>query len=246
MPNEEQVDEILKFWLRKGIVSQSLELPQCNSCGVRYSVERLDLEKTIYCPGCGNPIQLTSKVEVGYKLNPLFQRGLKEGIIPVALTGRFLRRLTQQSFMWVPGIKGKYAGKNIDIDIAAFCDGHLILAECKTEVHETMRDFKETTDKFTGLINFANKCCAEVVLLSSFTENYPATLVSLCKDNISSDIYIELLNGQDLEAGRRTIEKDFAGEKNRKMTMDLDDLLPKRKWKPLQWDRIKGSRRIGL
>ena len=41
----------------------------------------------------------------GYTLEPDMHKAIEEGLIPVVLAGDFLHRLTQDGFLWVPGVK---------------------------------------------------------------------------------------------------------------------------------------------
>jgi DNA-directed RNA polymerase subunit RPC12/RpoP len=178
-PSENQALEVLEYLINLGVVKQFVRLPKCYSCGHEYTIDKVDLQKPISCPGCSSKISFSSRLELAYNLNNLFSMALSEGIWPVILTGRFLRRLTDRSFMWIPGVKCKHDGQQHDIDIASFCDGNLVLAECKSvlAIKEEPKDQKEVAEQFSRLINLGKICGAKTVFLASMTEYYPDYLV---------------------------------------------------------------------
>jgi DNA-directed RNA polymerase subunit RPC12/RpoP len=178
-PSENQALEVLEYLINLGVVKQFVRLPKCYSCGHEYTIDKVDLQKPISCPGCSSKISFSSRLELAYNLNNLFSMALSEGIWPVILTGRFLRRLTDRSFMWIPGVKCKHDGQQHDIDIVSFCDGNLVLAECKSvlAIKEEPKDQKEVAEQFSRLINLGKICGAKTVFLASMTEYYPDYLV---------------------------------------------------------------------
>jgi hypothetical protein len=170
---------------------------------------------------------------------------LSEGILPVILTGRFLRRLTERSFMWIPGVKCKQDGQQHDIDIACFCDGNLILAECKSVliIKEESEGQREVAEQFSRLINLGKICEAKAVFLASMTECYPDCLVKLSEESKNSTMTIGLLNREDLELGRRFKKRE---DTRSRVPMRLWDFLPKEVCPQPKREYEPGARRLGF
>jgi len=66
-----------------------------------------------------------------YALADPIRLAISEGILPVVLAGEVLRKLSNEGFLWLPGVKYERQGVLADIDVLACCDGHLVLLECK-------------------------------------------------------------------------------------------------------------------
>jgi DNA-directed RNA polymerase subunit RPC12/RpoP len=244
-PSEDQALEVLDYLINLGVVNQFVRLPKCNSCGHEYTVDKVDLQKPIVCPGCSSRISFSCRLELAYKLNALFSMALSEGILPVILTGRFLRRLTDRSFMWIPGVKCKHNGQQYDIDIACFCDGNLILAECKSMlgVKEESDEQKEVLEQFSHLINLGKICGARTVFFGSMTNSHPDYLVRFSEENTSSTMTIGLLDREDLELGRRFKKVQHAESR---VPMRLWDFLPKEVCPQPKREYKPGARRLGF
>ena len=106
---------------------------------------------------------------IGYTLHRAVRHAIKEGIIPVVLTGRFLQNMTNDGFLWLPGVKYQIRAQQGDIDILACCDGRLVFCECKM-LKETSFDSslsEKIVDQFLKTANLAKKCGANLAVLSA-------------------------------------------------------------------------------
>jgi len=235
LPSNLTLDELLHDWSFKGILRRVIRLPKCRSCHSQHWIRRLDLDRQAKCPDCGYPLELPDKVQLGYELNPIVRKALDEGITPVLKTARVLKSLTQRGFLWLPGIKGEIArkkgeiaGKKIDIDIVASCDGVLAFAECKTTIPEPRRkgDRPEVLDQLERLSELAQRCGARLVVLSADVSKIHRSIIrgvkKICRSH--PQLTFLVLTSGDLERGF-LLKEDACGNKQ---PIDIDTLLTKR------------------
>jgi hypothetical protein len=146
----------------------------------------------------------------GYALEPRVDKAVREGLIPVALTGDFLRRLTLEGFLWVPGIKYQRGATLGDIDVIAVCDGALVVGECKEMegVPKSCEDWEASVwPKFEELIETAKACRADIVLLASLADSYPDGWKDRARAKAGDSMSVLLLTREDLDAGHRRLPK---------------------------------------
>ena len=144
----------------------------------------------------------------GYTLEPDVQKAIDEGLIPVALAGDFLHGLTQDGFLWVPGVKYRRGAIVADIDVMAVCDGALVFAECKEMegVPKTTSDWEaKIWPKFEELIEAAKVCRADVVVLASLADAYPDGWDERARSQARDSIGILLLMRENLDNGYRDL-----------------------------------------
>ena len=168
-PRPGEAADVLGYWETKRIIAKRLELPACPACGHRQLTDRMELSSPPICGACGGTIALPDAVHFKYLLNPLVSRSIREGVGPVLLTGRFLRNLTARGFMWLPGAKGVFGDKEMDVDVVASCDGHLALVECKTllKTKPGSDTWRRILEKLPALVKLARACRADMVFIAS-------------------------------------------------------------------------------
>ena len=115
--------------------------------------------------------------------------------MPVALTGNFLRNLTHRGFLWLPGLKYSREAIHGDIDIVASCDGHLVLAECKTrdQSDPSKVEWPKIIDQVKALASVGRTCSASFVLLASMIDAYPLSVLDEVVAIAGPDLPIHLL-----------------------------------------------------
>lgn len=127
---EEVVTDLIADLARKKILLRGYLL-RCPTCDLEEWYPLNAVSEVMPCAGCLTPFQLPIHGPFRYSLNTLVRRGIEQGTIPLLLTALFLQDLAQESLMYVPGVEITREGEKIDLDLVAFCDGHLVLAECK-------------------------------------------------------------------------------------------------------------------
>ena len=92
--------------------------------------------------------------------------------------------------MWLPGIKCRKGDSQVDFDIIALCDGHLIAAECKT-----LRDCQSNSgcesiiEQLCHGVQNAKSAGADLFIIASQIQEYPApvkqSVISQRNDSIA-------------------------------------------------------------
>ena len=225
-PLSEQAPDVLSYWEKRGVISREAMLPPCPSCGHPSRLVRLDLGRAALCPECEATSRLPDRIELRYRLSPVVARAMDQGIGPVVLTGRFLRQLTSEGFMWLPGVKGEYRGEQADVDIIACCDGHLALAECKTlaEASPESGTWGHVIDQMSELVELARACKAELIFLAFMGTACAPEVEEFARLNSSEDLRIHILTGPELERGWR-VRPRKAGQKGSGAPMTVHRFL---------------------
>ena len=232
----------IAWMIQKEIVRQVLHHPKCSVCGnVADWSAQVDLAHSINCSRCGSrlPVQEGS-FDIGYQLNPLVNKALKEGVLPVVLTLGLLKRATDGGFMYLPGFKGTHNGQGFDIDIVAVCDGDLVFCECKdmSGVPARSKAWGEIKEQFEALIEKGGLCGASAVVLASMADEYPKNIQKLARDKSTSRMRVVLLEKDQLlqgyvESKRKDMEDRPAGL--------YEAFLPQR---PSRKSKRKGERKM--
>jgi hypothetical protein len=130
---------------------------------------------------------------------------MKEGIVPVVLTGRFLQQMTRHGFFWLPGVKYKLGTKHGDLDLLACCDGEVVFCECKRldQTPPGAKVWDEVVSQFLDTAEIAKRCKGSLAVLSAQVDAYPDDVKSRIDTAIGKSIPYLLLNKHDLEAGHR-------------------------------------------
>ncbi|MCP5103714.1 MAG: hypothetical protein GY950_10065 [bacterium] len=229
--NSVDLKDFLNWLIHRKILMRRILLPNCSDClGKNLWTERLDLRYPPVCLNCGVSLMLPDKVTIGYLINPLVRMAINEGFIPIILTLRFLKNLTWNGFMYLPGFKGVVDQKNFDIDIIASCDGVLIMCECKNLMGKNPSgdNLKQIKDQFENLIEKARRFKVQVVILSSLIKEYPETIKDLARRHSDDSLSVVLLKRDDLERGFR-YQKDTDGDSESTSPQSIRHFLPKEK-----------------
>jgi hypothetical protein len=209
-PENLRLSSVLEFWADRSIVKRRWRIGPCSHCNQLFFEAHLDIRGRISCPACGHRIRLPEKVPLAYSLDDAVRHAMSEGVVPVVLTGRFLQNMTNKGFFWLPGMKYQHGSESGDIDLLACCDGLLVFCECKTRSklnEETIQEINwdGIVDQFVVLSNTAEKCKADVVVLASLVNEYPAAVRERVKAVIGNRIQYLLLDKKDLENGFRKL-----------------------------------------
>jgi len=111
---------------------------RCPNCGLQSWYGVGSLREILTCSGCSRTFQAPLDVEYSYTLSSLLQTTIEQGGIPVMLTEGVLKNLCRKTLYSVAGvIATDKAGAEVDIDVLASCDGHVVCVECKTLANST-------------------------------------------------------------------------------------------------------------
>jgi hypothetical protein len=246
-PNEQKED--FRNWLanlsRDGILLRGYRL-RCPECNLEEWYPLGDVLETVTCVGCLTVFQLPFNAQFSYRLNRLVELGIEQGAIPVILTTMLLQNLSMKSLLHLPGIQAIQGNLEIDLDILASCDGHLVAVECKNLQGGCS---EETAAKIAEQLKYVYEVSrdigVEVVFLSMMTDEESPVLAELIDGmNQQDGPSVHLLLLDDLERGYpvKATDPEKAGEPKK---VSLTDLLPKRP--PGQgWIKESGRRQISF
>lgn len=204
-PEDMTLEALLEHWADKSILVRRWRVGPCSHCNQSHFIDRLNIQKPIRCANCGNRIRLKESIEIGYALEHAVGRSLQEGIVPVALTGWFLRNMTNRGFLWLPGVKYQDGNETGDIDLLACCDGYIVMAECKS-LGKSSPDsavWNTVAEQFSKTVAVAKRCNAHLVVFASQTAEYPKHFKQQL-ETTAGEIPLLLLNNNDLETGFRS------------------------------------------
>jgi hypothetical protein len=222
-PTNLKLTSVLEFWADRSVLIREWRLGPCPKCK-RVSFEpRLNIQKRILCPSCGNRMSLDRPVPFGYAVHKTVGLAMREGIAPVVLTGRFLEQMTDRGFLWLPGVKYRCDDKLGDIDLLACCDGRLVFCECK-RLQDTQPGAKVWDDVVTQFLEtaaVAKRCGGSLVVLAAQTSEFPADVQARIKGELGPGMPSLLLDATDLEKGYRTIN-----DQGPKRPLRFYDLIP--------------------
>lgn len=222
-PENVKLRSLLEYWAGRAVLSRSWKIGPCRRCSQEHYVERLNIQRRIICPNCGHKISLPAAVPIGYRLQGPVARAIQEGIVPVIQTGRFLKGMTNQGFLWLPGVKYKIGDQAGDLDLMACCDGQLVFCECKN-LDGTPADAKlwtEVVAQFLETARIAKLCGGSLAVLACKTATYPQDVVDRVAAELGTSIPYLLLTKDDLDKGYRPVKEDTLTRH-----LMLYDLLP--------------------
>lgn len=225
LPRNSKLQSLLEHWVSNGILRRLFRIGSCPVCQTTHHETELNITRPYPCPGCGASIPVPESLVVEYQLQPILEVALRQGLMPVALTGHFLRNLTHHGFLWLPGLKYTHAGVRGDIDLVASCDGHLVLAECKSrdQSDPSTIEWPKVLDQVRALAAVGRACRASFVVLATMIDAYLQHILDEVESIGSADMPVHLLNRLDLEKGHRWIkEEPFSMA----YPLPLGDLLP--------------------
>ncbi len=230
-PSLTGVESLLEFWADRRIVSRQWQLGPCHACLRSFWEPRVNISKPVLCPGCGTRLRLPPKLTMGYSLHRAIAHALGEGIVPVLLTGRFLRRLTRDGFFWIPGVKFQWDQKAGDLDLIACCDGYIVVGECKT-LDETPPDtgfWQMILNQFATTIEVGKAVKATAAVLAVMADSFPAGFQEKVDQLTGPSMRSLLLNKADLKRGYRDVSVPGESLTNRLSMGDLVvDPMPER------------------
>jgi DNA-directed RNA polymerase subunit RPC12/RpoP len=222
-PETLRLASVVEFWADRSILTREWKIGPCAKCHKSFFEPRLNIQRRILCPACGNRIALRETVPLGYALHKTVKLAMNEGIVPVVLAGRFLMRMTHRGFFWLPGVKYKIQDLAGDIDVLACCDGYLVFCECKRleDTPSGTKVWDTVASQFIETAKIAKRCGGSLVVLAAQVSRFPQELEDRLKDGVGKSIPFLLLNKQDLESGYREVS---AGGHRR--SLGFFDLIP--------------------
>jgi hypothetical protein len=227
LPKDNKLQSLMEHWVSNSILTRLWRVGPCPACQTTHHEPELNIKRPYQCPGCGTSISIAEHLVVEYELQPVLEAALKEGLKPVALTGNFLKNLTNQGFLWLPGLKYTHNGVGGDIDIVASCDGHLVFAECKLrdQSDPDKMEWSSILDQVRSMATIARICKADLIVFAALIDSYPSHFRDEVSRIAGDDLPIEILNRDDLEKGYRWIKVDLVPVDR---PLCLQDLIPDR------------------
>jgi hypothetical protein len=222
-PTNLKLTSVLEFWADRSVLIREWRLGPCPRCKRTSFEPHLNIQKTVLCPSCGNRLVLDRPVPFGYAVHKTVGLAMREGIVPVVLTGRFLKNMSNRGFLWLPGVKYRWGQKSGDIDLLASCDGELIFCECKRlqGIPTGASVWNEVVSQFLETAVVAKQCGGSLVVLAAQVDEFPSEVRERIEQELMPAMPHLLLDRLDLEKGHRTVE-----EENSKRHMRLRDLIP--------------------
>ena len=241
------IDKALESLMNAEIIFRKWLLNRCPNCDREYWVNQIDISTFIHCPGCRQQIMLGDSVKLGYQINELVHLAIKEGFRPVVLTARFLKRLTFNGFVWLPGAKIKSKELHTDIDLLACADSILIAVECKDlsnlDKSNPSGPWKEIAQQLENPILVSKKCGFELFVLSSLIEKYPIGFQKQILAIAGDSLKVLFLTRKDLETGYR----EHKDEQGQQLRLTLNEIfMPRTKRKNLEHKKPTPERWVGL
>lgn len=209
LPENLKLRSLLDHWTDRNIVMRQWKIGPCSRCNQQYFVAGLNIQRPIICRNCGHRIRLPASVTTGYTLQRAVAHAMDEGLGPVVQTGRFLKNLTSDGFLWLPGVKYKIGDQPGDVDVLACCDGYLIFCECKS-LDETAADspvWNDVVSQFVETARVAALCKAHLAVLACRAGAYPQAVHDRIVQEVGNSIPYLLLNKDDLEKGYRPVQE---------------------------------------
>jgi hypothetical protein len=162
-------------------------------------------------------------VPLAYELEENMSLAFNQGLVPVALAGRFLRQMTSRGFFWLPGVKYTFGDIKGDIDILAACDGYLVFCECKTlkQIDADANSWDSISEQFIAMAKIAKSSGGHLAVLAAQVERFPSPIVQRVVDRIGNDISLLFLDNSDLENGHRDVIANGGNHQLR-----INDLIP--------------------
>ena len=236
--------EILQRLLNRNVIRRKWKLNRCVYCDKEYWVDNLDISGPVSCPGCRKPVNLSDKLQLGYELNELIVLSIREGIIPVVLTARFLNNLTSRGFIFLPGVKCLKGSLKADFDILAICDGHLVAAECKSleNTNNQSNVWKDIEGQLKKSIALGKTCQIEALIVAGMCEKFPEEFKKNVTESAGEEMGVLFLNNDDLQKGNRHIS--FKGGPSR--LLKIEDILPSVRRPKKKARKKKGRRTVAL
>ena len=154
---------------------------QCPACHLDswYALE--EVNEGVLCQGCRTRFQMPLELDFAYRLNRLFAEGLRQGALSVLLAALLLDGARCESLAWLPGLTLERNGETIDVDLAALCDGDLLLVECKDNFDDG--ETGDIADQVSRLLDVARAVKASRFLFATLREDVPDSLAALLHES---------------------------------------------------------------
>jgi hypothetical protein len=78
-PENLKLTSVLEFWADRSILTRQWKIGPCPRCNRSFFETRLNIQKRVLCPACGNRISLRESVPLGYALHRTVSLAIKEG-----------------------------------------------------------------------------------------------------------------------------------------------------------------------
>jgi len=219
---------------------------RCPVCDMSRWYSLAEIAEDMLCAGCLSRIQPPTEAPFDYRLNELVCRAAEQGTIPVLLTLQFLQNLCNSSFLSVPGLTVTRDGQVSDIDIAACCDGTLVLCECKENPDlGSSKIRKEVYQQIHNLVEVGLRIGARIIFYSSLAPGCEKAMqkrIESLNNRLKGDIRIHILSLSDLEQGFR--KASHPGDPKHTFDMAVRDFLPPVGGSKHGWLRKTGERRM--
>jgi hypothetical protein len=177
---------------------------RCPHCDLNKWYPLDEIKEIMICSGCLSKFQIPPRLDFHYRLNDLFARGISDcGVIPIILTMILLSNISEESFLFLVGVKIT-SPMETDIDLVAICDREIIFCECKDlENGVTEITVNEIQKQFEIINNLSNQIGNRILLLCSLVADTNKTLFDnfINKFPSKEKINIKLLFSSELQKG---------------------------------------------
>jgi len=148
---------------------------RCSACGLLRFYPFNTLDEEMQCPGCLSYLQPPSHAPIMFRLNELATRAIEQGSIPVALTHKFLKKLSSNQTLRLFGSEVSKDELKIDVDYITTYQGGLVFVECKDFKQGVLpKEKKGAIQQLNKLVGLAKRVDASVVILSTLLP-YPSS-----------------------------------------------------------------------
>jgi len=129
------------------------------------------LSESVLCLSCGSTFQPPLVLNLVYKLNHVFAKGVKNG----ALTALLLLHRIPDITAWGANYTMNHRGQTYELDLVIIADGRLLVVECKDNVpdHQKLRRQLQNTDAI------AHGVKADTLLFATLAKSIPDDVTSI-------------------------------------------------------------------
>lgn len=161
-------------FVSKRVLIRGMEF-RCGVCGLLRFYPFNTLDEEVQCPGCLSYLQPPSRAPIMFRLNELVARAVEQGSIPVALTHKFLKKLSSNQTLRLFGSEIVKDELKIDVDYMTTYQGALVLAECKDFKQGVLpKEKRNALQQLANLVKLAKRVNAPIVILSTLLP-YPSS-----------------------------------------------------------------------
>jgi hypothetical protein len=174
---------------------------RCANCDLTRWYGVNDGKERMACQGCLSEFQMATDMKQAYRLNELFIRGIEQGARTVLLTLMVLKAIVHNSLIWEAGFELNDSNETkVDIDLAAMCDGYLVVSECKDSLSSNITELKSQLERD---IQIAEMIGTDVFILSTFDSAIPEDIINFIDEyEKTSNMPVYIFTKEDLIRGR--------------------------------------------